>query len=162
MFGSFSYVGVLIYSIHQPTQTLFLQSNIYIFFSRPLFSYSCSSIRSSQFTGTEKWLCIDIFLYFTVFYCKFFCSDVPLGSGFLRISFGAIEVIYFYVTDFDFPSTVSRLERLDHLAQKFKHKCDIHEEWTTGKEGQLQAQDFKQCRLNELKVRPVAPPPLRS
>ena len=29
-----------------------------------------------------------------------------------------------------------------------------------GKEGQLQAQDFKQCRLNELKVRPVAPPPM--
>ena len=75
--------------------------------------------------------------------------------------FGTTEVFY-YIADFDLPSTVSRLERLDHLAQKFKHKCDIHEEWTTGKEGQLQAQDFKQCRLNELKVRPVAPPPLRS
>ena len=45
-----------------------------------------------------------------------------------------------------------RLERLDHLAQKFKHKCDIHEEWSHGKESMLQAQDFKQCRLNELKV----------
>jgi len=49
-------------------------------------------------------------------------------------------------------SELQRLERLDHLAQKFKHKCDIHEEWAYGKEDMLQAQDFKQCRLNELKV----------
>ena len=45
-----------------------------------------------------------------------------------------------------------RLERLDHLAKKFRHKCDIHEEWSYGKEDMLQAQDFKKCRLNELKV----------
>ena len=25
-----------------------------------------------------------------------------------------------------------KLERLDHLAMKFKHKCDIHEEWSAG------------------------------
>lgn len=49
-------------------------------------------------------------------------------------------------------SVCFRLERLDHLAKKFKHKCDIHEEWAYGKEDMLQAQDFKQCRLNELKV----------
>lgn len=49
-------------------------------------------------------------------------------------------------------SLESRLERLDHLAQKFKHKCDIHEEWSFGKDDMLQAQDFKKCRLNELKV----------
>jgi len=49
-------------------------------------------------------------------------------------------------------SELQRLERLDHLAQKFKHKCDIHEEWAYGKEDMLQAQDFKQCRLNELKA----------
>ncbi|KAK2177869.1 hypothetical protein NP493_574g00049 [Ridgeia piscesae] len=49
-------------------------------------------------------------------------------------------------------SELQRLERLDHLAQKFRHKCDIHEEWTFGKEDLLQAQDFKQCRLNELKA----------
>ena len=47
---------------------------------------------------------------------------------------------------------ILRLERLDHLAKKFKHKCDIHEEWAYGKEDMLQAQDFKQCRLNDLKV----------
>ena len=26
-----------------------------------------------------------------------------------------------------------RLERLEHLAKKFKHKADIHEAWTSGK-----------------------------
>lgn len=45
-----------------------------------------------------------------------------------------------------------RLERLDHLAQKFRHKCEIHEEWATGKEDMLKSGDFKRCRLNELKV----------
>jgi len=49
-------------------------------------------------------------------------------------------------------SELQRLERLDHLAKKFKHKCDIHEEWAYGKEDMLQAQDFKKCRLNELKA----------
>uniref|UniRef100_A0A0A9Z5M8 Alpha-actinin, sarcomeric n=1 Tax=Lygus hesperus TaxID=30085 RepID=A0A0A9Z5M8_LYGHE len=44
------------------------------------------------------------------------------------------------------------LERLEHLAQKFKHKADIHEEWTRGKEEMLQSGDFRQCRLNELKA----------
>ena len=48
--------------------------------------------------------------------------------------------------------TVCRLERLDHLAQKFRHKCEIHEEWSAGKEEMLQASDYKRCRLNELKV----------
>ncbi|XP_059607538.1 alpha-actinin, sarcomeric isoform X4 [Phlebotomus argentipes] len=45
-----------------------------------------------------------------------------------------------------------RLERLEHLAQKFKHKADTHEDWTRGKEEMLQSQDFRQCRLNELKA----------
>jgi actinin alpha len=45
-----------------------------------------------------------------------------------------------------------RLERLEHLAQKFKHKADIHEEWTKGKEEMLQSQDFRHCKLNELKA----------
>lgn len=46
----------------------------------------------------------------------------------------------------------NRLERLEHLAQKFKHKADIHEEWTKGKEEMLQSQDFRHCKLNELKA----------
>ncbi|XP_014253715.1 alpha-actinin, sarcomeric isoform X1 [Cimex lectularius] len=49
-------------------------------------------------------------------------------------------------------SEMMRLERLEHLAQKFKHKADIHEEWTRGKEEMLQSSDFRQCRLNEVKA----------
>ncbi|CAL1268708.1 unnamed protein product [Larinioides sclopetarius] len=49
-------------------------------------------------------------------------------------------------------SEMMRLERLDHLAQKFKHKADIHEDWTHGKEEMLQSQDFRNCKLNELKA----------
>jgi len=49
-------------------------------------------------------------------------------------------------------TTNFRLERLDHLAAKFKLKCDIHEAWSRGKEDMLQAQDFKKCRLSDLKV----------
>lgn len=45
-----------------------------------------------------------------------------------------------------------RLERLDHLAQKFKHKADTHEDWTRGKEEMLQSQDFRNCKLNDLKA----------
>ncbi|BFZ12083.1 hypothetical protein BsWGS_15122 [Bradybaena similaris] len=49
-------------------------------------------------------------------------------------------------------SELQRLERLDHLAQKFRHKCEIHEEWAAGKEDMLKSGDFKRCRLNELKA----------
>ncbi|XP_044743685.1 alpha-actinin, sarcomeric isoform X2 [Chrysoperla carnea] len=49
-------------------------------------------------------------------------------------------------------SEMMRLERLEHLAQKFKHKADIHEGWTHGKEEKLQSQDFRQCKLNDLKA----------
>src|SRR5699024_4376812 len=49
-------------------------------------------------------------------------------------------------------SEMMRLERLDHLAQKFKHKADTHEEWTRGKEALLQSQDFRNCRLYEVKA----------
>jgi len=45
-----------------------------------------------------------------------------------------------------------RLERLDYLAQKFKSKCDNHEEWASGKDDMLRNKDYKSCRLNELKV----------
>ncbi|KAI7689966.1 hypothetical protein SSS_00102 [Sarcoptes scabiei] len=49
-------------------------------------------------------------------------------------------------------SEMMRLERLDHLAQKFKHKADTHEDWTKGKETMLQSQDFRNCRLYEVKA----------
>lgn len=47
---------------------------------------------------------------------------------------------------------LQRLERLDHLAQKFRHRCEIHEDWAEGKEDMLQSQDFKRCRLNDVKA----------
>lgn len=31
---------------------------------------------------------------------------------------------------------IRRLERLDHLAEKFKQKCSMHESWTAGRDGQ--------------------------
>ncbi|XP_021205047.1 alpha-actinin, sarcomeric isoform X4 [Bombyx mori] len=49
-------------------------------------------------------------------------------------------------------SEMMRLERLEYLAQKFKHKADIHEDWTRGKEEMLQSQDFRQCKLNDIKA----------
>ncbi|UJR15494.1 hypothetical protein I4U23_002437 [Adineta vaga] len=45
-----------------------------------------------------------------------------------------------------------RLERLDHLAKKFQHKCDIHEEWSNGKIDLLKSTDFKQYSLNDLRA----------
>ncbi|XP_071835118.1 alpha-actinin-like isoform X1 [Apostichopus japonicus] len=49
-------------------------------------------------------------------------------------------------------SEMRRLERLDHLAQKFKHKCDTHEAWADGKEDNLANNNFKSQRLNELRA----------
>ena len=40
-----------------------------------------------------------------------------------------------------------RMERLDHLAAKFKHKCDIHEAWTEGKPEMLQQDDYSDASL---------------
>lgn len=45
-----------------------------------------------------------------------------------------------------------RLERLEHLAKKFNHKADIHEAWTAGKEEILSSQDYKNCKIFELKA----------
>ncbi len=60
------------------------------------------------------------------------------------LSFSWFEQLSF---DFD------RLERLEHLAEKFNLKCDLHEGWSSGKEEMLQSQDFKKCRLSDLKVK---------
>ncbi|XP_031561014.1 alpha-actinin-1-like [Actinia tenebrosa] len=43
-----------------------------------------------------------------------------------------------------------RMERLDHLAQKFKHKCDIHEAWTDGKDVTLSRDDFSDASLPDI------------
>ncbi|CAD5121858.1 DgyrCDS10324 [Dimorphilus gyrociliatus] len=47
---------------------------------------------------------------------------------------------------------LQRLERLDHLAKKFRHKCQIHEEWAQGKEDMLRNPDYRGVRLTELKA----------
>merc|ERR1719481_116514 len=45
-----------------------------------------------------------------------------------------------------------RLERLEHLGKKFKYKADAHECWTEGKEISLSSEDFKECKIFELKA----------
>ena len=45
-----------------------------------------------------------------------------------------------------------RLERLEHLAEKFRRKCVMHEEWAMGKEEALQSDDLRRAELYQLKV----------
>ena len=45
------------------------------------------------------------------------------------------------------------MERLDHLAEKFQHKCNIHEAWTAGKIEMLQKDDLENATLADVLVR---------
>ncbi|XP_073408283.1 alpha-actinin-1-like isoform X3 [Dendrobates tinctorius] len=47
---------------------------------------------------------------------------------------------------------IRRLERLDHLAEKFRQKASIHESWTDGKETMLQKRDYETASLSEIKA----------
>uniref|UniRef100_A0ACB8G597 Alpha-actinin-1 n=1 Tax=Sphaerodactylus townsendi TaxID=933632 RepID=A0ACB8G597_9SAUR len=47
---------------------------------------------------------------------------------------------------------IRRLERLDHLAEKFRQKACIHESWTEGKEAMLQQKDYETATLSEIKA----------
>uniref|UniRef100_A0A3B3I2I7 Actinin, alpha 1 n=1 Tax=Oryzias latipes TaxID=8090 RepID=A0A3B3I2I7_ORYLA len=47
---------------------------------------------------------------------------------------------------------IRRLERLDHLAEKFRQKAAIHEAWTEGKEEMLQRRDYETATLSEIKA----------
>ncbi|XP_010222660.1 PREDICTED: alpha-actinin-1 isoform X5 [Tinamus guttatus] len=47
---------------------------------------------------------------------------------------------------------IRRLERLDHLAEKFRQKASIHESWTDGKEAMLQQKDYEIATLSEIKA----------
>ncbi|XP_075927646.1 alpha-actinin-1 isoform X1 [Petromyzon marinus] len=47
---------------------------------------------------------------------------------------------------------IRRLERLDHLAEKFRQKAKIHEAWTAGKEAMLEKRDYDSVSLTELKA----------
>lgn len=44
------------------------------------------------------------------------------------------------------------MERLDHLAEKFRHKCNIHEAWTSGKSDMLQKDDLENATLADVLV----------
>uniref|UniRef100_A0AAR2LPB6 Actinin alpha 3b n=1 Tax=Pygocentrus nattereri TaxID=42514 RepID=A0AAR2LPB6_PYGNA len=47
---------------------------------------------------------------------------------------------------------IRRLERLDHLAEKFKQKCSLHESWTAGKEDLLSKKDYESASLMEIRA----------
>ncbi|XP_029585188.1 alpha-actinin-1, partial [Salmo trutta] len=47
---------------------------------------------------------------------------------------------------------IRRLERLDHLAEKFRQKAATHEAWTEGKEEMLRSLDFETASLSEIKA----------
>ncbi|XP_057182522.1 alpha-actinin-4 isoform X4 [Triplophysa rosa] len=47
---------------------------------------------------------------------------------------------------------IRRLERLDHLAEKFRQKAAIHESWTDGKEVMLTQNDYETATLSEIKA----------
>ena len=44
------------------------------------------------------------------------------------------------------------MERLDHLAEKFRHKCNIHEAWTSGKTDMLTKDDHEKATLADVLV----------
>uniref|UniRef100_A0A8C7TU27 Actinin alpha 3b n=1 Tax=Oncorhynchus mykiss TaxID=8022 RepID=A0A8C7TU27_ONCMY len=47
---------------------------------------------------------------------------------------------------------IRRLERLDHLAEKFKQKCSLHQSWTSGKEELLSMKDYESASLMEIRA----------
>ncbi|XP_032632200.1 alpha-actinin-4 isoform X2 [Chelonoidis abingdonii] len=47
---------------------------------------------------------------------------------------------------------IRRLERLDHLAEKFRQKASIHESWTEGKEAMLRQKDYETATLSDIKA----------
>ncbi|KAL3985623.1 Spectrin repeat family protein [Acanthocheilonema viteae] len=49
-------------------------------------------------------------------------------------------------------SEMMRLERLEHLAEKFRRKCALYEEWAHGKEDALRSSDWKSCGLYKIKA----------
>uniref|UniRef100_A0A673BTY9 Actinin alpha 4 n=1 Tax=Sphaeramia orbicularis TaxID=375764 RepID=A0A673BTY9_9TELE len=49
-------------------------------------------------------------------------------------------------------SEMRRLERLDHLAMKFRQKAAIHECWTEGQEAMLTQKDYETASLSEVKA----------
>ncbi|XP_068614803.1 alpha-actinin-4-like isoform X1 [Brachionichthys hirsutus] len=49
-------------------------------------------------------------------------------------------------------SEIRRLERLEHLAEKFHQKAAIHEGWSNGKEAMLTQKDYETSSLSEVRA----------
>ncbi|KAJ8247991.1 hypothetical protein GJAV_G00236930 [Gymnothorax javanicus] len=47
---------------------------------------------------------------------------------------------------------IRRLQRLDHLAEKFRQKATAHEEWTAGKDELLSQKDYESASLTEVRA----------
>ncbi|KAI3379571.1 hypothetical protein SNEBB_009559 [Seison nebaliae] len=45
-----------------------------------------------------------------------------------------------------------RLERLAHLAKKFRQKCEIHEQWSNGVPDLLMNENYKSCKLSDIRA----------
>lgn len=63
-------------------------------------------------------------LVYNINICRPFKQDIAQAWKGLEIAEKAFEEWLL--------SEMMRLERLEYLAQKFKHKADIHEDWTRG------------------------------
>ncbi|XP_075404118.1 alpha-actinin-3 isoform X10 [Tenrec ecaudatus] len=49
-------------------------------------------------------------------------------------------------------SEIRRLQRLQHLAEKFQQKASLHEAWTRGKEEMLNQRDYESASLQEVRA----------
>ncbi|XP_063499553.1 alpha-actinin-3 isoform X8 [Symphalangus syndactylus] len=49
-------------------------------------------------------------------------------------------------------SEIRRLQRLQHLAEKFRQKASLHEAWTRGKEEMLSQRDYDSASLQEVRA----------
>ncbi|KAG8522640.1 Alpha-actinin-3 [Galemys pyrenaicus] len=49
-------------------------------------------------------------------------------------------------------SEIQRLQRLQHLAEKFQQKASLHEAWTRGKEEMLSQRDYESASLEEVRA----------
>lgn len=66
--------------------------------------------------------------------------------------FIALEQFSVICPEFFVFSHLNSMERLDHLAEKFKHKCNIHEAWTSGKVDTLKTDDQEKATLADVLV----------
>ena len=93
----------------------------------------------------NSWFCQESALFILIVMTTTFNENqIPFSY------FGACMLNCLYLLSL---STFISLERLDHLALKFKHKCDIHENWTSGKDEMLMKEDYADQGLASLLVR---------